>query len=557
MTELVSSYSTVKAFNSGYQSLPWVEASIQSLTSTIDLNSIIKHPDYKKRIQALKPLELYRAIKKVGANDCLEVIEAMSAEQMVAVFDYDVWHQNAIVPKIAFGWLKIIGALGTKALYKKYTSLDEEYQIGLLNKYLKVYDADEFEKMSDKEQDQLSQFPDESMYFKVDSDDDEIVDAVNELIKGLMAENMAYAMSLVAHASYMPLNESEHMLTQFRNARIEEDGFCTYEESLAVFERVNLTAKLTKWQQVGSGSPIVQNHSDDSKQNFLQTVLFGPNLTGSERESIQSSLLLLANNLCAASDVETDDISSIEKILMGASGMVSVALETLAGKDTVLAAEILRTEYPKELFRTGLTIVDDLRKEAFEMLALVVDNETVDKLRTQYNRLNNGYLLDWFDRNLLDRLGQKWVELLKGLFNRFPSAPVTSDTGDKILFKPVQSIGMLVELSEQLHGIQFLLKTLSFEPGNLFQSISTKFIQSCVGENQDLDKFENLSSDEITAGVEDFNSFLREKYQNFPGYDCLPRGWNWALAEVEEVVETLKTAHASGNSIKDSYLTQH
>ena len=63
-----------------------------------------------------------------------------------------------------------------------------------------------------------------------------------------MAEDMNYV-SLIAHLSQLPPNESEHLLLQFRNARLEEDGFINEEEAALCFIPLKHQKYKDKWSQ--------------------------------------------------------------------------------------------------------------------------------------------------------------------------------------------------------------------------------------------------------------------------------------------------------------------
>ena len=54
-------------------------------------------------------------------------------------------------------------------------------------------------------------------------------------------------------------NESELLLTQFRRARLEEDGFVTYEESTELTQELDLEQYYTKWQALSS-NPGSKSH---------------------------------------------------------------------------------------------------------------------------------------------------------------------------------------------------------------------------------------------------------------------------------------------------------
>ena len=146
----------------------------------------------------------------------------------------------------------------------------------------------------------------------------------------------------------MPPNESCHLLTQFRQARLEEDGFVTTEESRDYFipsSDISIKKLKQKYKAytVSSAIPSVKKDS-----LFLDRVL---SLIADQesKEAVQVSFAQLANALCSASQIETDDLPALKKVMDHGYGTVSLALEFISSGNEQQAAVILSQEYPKTL----------------------------------------------------------------------------------------------------------------------------------------------------------------------------------------------------------------
>ena len=145
-------------------------------------------------------------------------------------------------------WLQLYAEVSPKESFQRFQQLDEEYQIGLLSPYIRCFTQDEYAQMPPEQQDLLSRFPGDAIYYSVNTPDKEIAEGIEQLLSAGMETQMEYVLSLVCHAGYIPPNESELLLTQFRRARLEEDGFVTYEESTELTQELDLEQYYTKWQ---------------------------------------------------------------------------------------------------------------------------------------------------------------------------------------------------------------------------------------------------------------------------------------------------------------------
>jgi hypothetical protein len=161
---------------------------------------------------------------------------------------------------------------------------------------------------------------------------------------------------------------------------------------------------------------------------FLQTN------DASKSELVQNGFLLLANNLCAATNVGSDDVHSLRVLLQQARGLCSLALEYLAEGDAQLAVDILCEEYPKNLFRIGLGLITELRQQVLSMG--LIPTQSVDKIFELSALKKFGPLLTWMDNHLRDKVGFEACEMLKGLFNRYPQRPLLNSESGKIIFVP-------------------------------------------------------------------------------------------------------------------------
>ncbi|MEZ4742250.1 MAG: DUF6178 family protein [Bdellovibrionota bacterium] len=231
--------------------------SVDKAISPIDLATVMKSPNAVDIIQKKSPIEIYRAIKLCDPELLPEVLEAISEEQFTGILDFDTWKEDRLIAKQVFSWLKLYAEISPKELYKRFSSLEEEYQLATLGPYIRIYDQEEYEKMPESFQDRLITLPSNDAYYEITAKDQETFLIIENLIEAIMANNMSYAISLLAHSAYMPPAEQEELLSRFRRSRIEEEGYVSYNESLSIFAPYafhDLTKKIDHWNTTLSDS---------------------------------------------------------------------------------------------------------------------------------------------------------------------------------------------------------------------------------------------------------------------------------------------------------------
>ena len=249
MASRLSEDSLKAVYDTGHQNLAiQMSPSLDLLTGpSVDLEALLVAEDPTAAVQAVAPQALYQALVNKGPEDALEVLLHLSEEQLVRIFDYDCWNDGRLAPLKAFRWLTLFKEHGPEELAKRFRELDEEYQLALIGPFVKMYDEDEYEKLSQPEQDSLNRMPCGTLFYRVTSDDPRIEEFITGLFEAIMTGDINYAYAVLTHASFLPPNEQEELIARFRKARLEEDGFVAFEDSLAAFNRLDLDELKRRW----------------------------------------------------------------------------------------------------------------------------------------------------------------------------------------------------------------------------------------------------------------------------------------------------------------------
>jgi hypothetical protein len=305
-------------------------------------------------------------------------------------------------------------------------------------------DEEAFEKLPQEEQDRFTALPCNTLWWKVKGGDEKVQEFVSSLIGASISEDAAYIYSLLGMSAMLPPNEQEALLKQFRDARLEEDGFVSTEESLELFAPFAAGKDLLdKWSGVHRPVSTTLTKKDDKKVLFLDSVLRLATTSGMADsvavENVQKGFAYLANAVSAACQVESDDVAGLTSLLKQVKCMSSFGLEVLSKGDESKAIEVLFTEYPKVVFKFSLSLFDAIRLEAISGLQ-ARDDKLAKKVELYWRIGKFGAALWMLDKNLAGKMEPESVEILKGLFNRFPMVKddvITDDKVWRVRFRPV------------------------------------------------------------------------------------------------------------------------
>ena len=456
MTSRLSKENVQHNLDAGHQNLPWSVNEPSGFLAGIDFNAILDNPQAREIIQSLPVQPLYYGLKKKGLAECLAVLPLLSQDQVVRIVDFDCWLKGDLMPSKAFDLLSYFAAASDDQLYKRFAHLDEEYQLAITAGFFRVYEAESREDLADELQDIVYEMPCRTVFYEIVTENDKERQFLETLIDSAKEYNLRYAYSLLAHASHMPPGEQELLIKKFREARMEEEGFVPYDRSLELFAPFNQIKLLKKWddRKANTSSGLVEFEAASKKDPFLDLVFAKAqerNWSIDEQYEIHQRLLWLANSLCSAAQVEAYDTAGLNRVLEQCKALVGLGLDYLSRGSVEFALDILKEEYPQNLFKTGLSLVDDLRHDFVESIKTLS--------WSGHSALERAYMgRRWGEIQMLlskksDWLGVNQVEVLKGLFNRFPMISYLNTDKQCIEFDTLKNLSLFEELKENVQAV--------------------------------------------------------------------------------------------------------
>ncbi len=335
---------------------------------TPKLEAILNAPSPAKHIQNLPIPELFYHLTLTDEETKLQVMPLINQEQLTGLLDIGGWKDDRIHPKGIMAWLKPYLEIDPtkKQFYKRFQLLEEEYQIALGCGRIEMIDLETYEDLASDRQDLFNHLPGNELFYRLLTTDEKEVEFFENLIEAMFSQNVAYAYSYLAHCHSMPPNETEHQLSRFRNARLEEEGFIPYEESLLCLRPLKKSEiKIPHLEQADSNETSIISTSVSS--NFLKDVFayFYENEPKIHKD-LELRFNSLGNSIAAATKVEPHEISVLHTIQQISSAYVSLALNSLCGSSLEVAAEVTKNNHPQILFRYGLHLLRESQEKFFK-----------------------------------------------------------------------------------------------------------------------------------------------------------------------------------------------
>ncbi len=373
----------------------------------------------KQELAAVHPCVIYRFLQEKSPETCLPILPLLSEEQFVRLFDYDVWQRERLSPQAAFRWFELYRRIDNCELLHRFRSLDEEYQLAIMSPLVELITHEQLEQLDPRQQDCYTPLPCHKLYYTVKSELAEVQEAVAACIETLLTQDLEWTYALLTQASGCLANEQEMLMLQFRTARMEEDGYVSLAESHKIFAPIDLDDYRQRWQGTATASLATPAATEDWFTRVIDYVNSQRLFDDATLEQVQLKLLFCSNTLCAATLTEVSDRRGVKQMLQQTRAIIGLALDYLSGGDLQRSAEILAAEHSHVLFRVGMTLIYQVQEGLLPTLQHRQLPQIEVFLRLYKMRKWQG-LQDFMDVNWLDALGYEQLEVLKGIFARFP-----------------------------------------------------------------------------------------------------------------------------------------
>ncbi|MBP9708376.1 MAG: hypothetical protein KBD78_12085, partial [Oligoflexales bacterium] len=398
--------------------------------------------------------------------------------------DCDAWIHDELSLSALSKWLKLYQQIDHVQAFERFKQLDEEYQLALLGPMISIIDQEELEKLGTLNQDQYIALPGHQLFYRIATDSTELSEMIENLIGGGLSSNIEYTLSLLAHSYYLPPGEQEALIKQFRDARLEEDGFVSTEEAYSFIdtkgqdlEKIYANAVNTQSTAIdtdaamNSSKTLIEEQLAVFSQAPLRTNLLDRTLaklaSNAEQyetaERIKTSLLQLTNALSSLVHLDPGNQDGLSELLTRSSALLNLGLEHICQQNENLALPALTETSAKTLFRVGLKKIHDLNASLVKSL-IFLDSERYQNLEKYFNRQQYSLVEKELD-NLFIELGLQETEILKAAFRLFPELPIQVEASDsnveRFRFIPISTTDEYLALKELFNNIYDLIRQAS------------------------------------------------------------------------------------------------
>ena len=337
--------------------------------------------DLGEEVAALEPLEAYYIIRELGLDQALPILRELSHEQLQACLDLDCWNRYDFTVESLAEWLAPFAAVDAETLAQTFLSLDYVIQLLFLTQTVTVYDPDTDQvEPEDEERETTARAMTPDGFYLLELKNPDLALKVHPfaLLDAMYQYDSTATHRLMSEIRVDLPTQIEEEALRFRNGRMEDLGFATPAEAIALFSRPPSRRPMDRPQE-----PL------DSAVTRLPSVYAGPLLettllqralslvtAPNSLSRLEQELVWAINSAIIAYGEKPQDIEHITDIVTRVRDTISLGLESLLAQeeppclpDTAQAADLLEAWCMTDLFRHGYGATTVLQEELRQAMA--------------------------------------------------------------------------------------------------------------------------------------------------------------------------------------------
>jgi hypothetical protein len=323
--------------------------------------------DLTELVRALPPEHLHQAVRMIGEEDALALIQAASSEQMQQLTDIEWFTEGKLDHKKVRRWLELLMQLNEDECDQALQGVDANALAHFLrNKVKPAIDRDNL---------LLALHLNQRYLFTPDD-----LETRDDLSRRFMDFLYAVDRDLFGEMLALLVGEEgdvvEADMHAGREDRLLKRGFPALAEAEFLLEMVNASAYGISWPSAGpAGVPSREQGRMElqsaaaSRTPFLLSALAWGRASGAlgertEREFVKESAAL-ANSLLLAHSKDAAKPENKTHALLAVQVLSSIALEAVAMGSLPVAVEKLKALELRELFRLGWSLTREVARDAW------------------------------------------------------------------------------------------------------------------------------------------------------------------------------------------------
>ncbi len=331
-----------------------------------DLEDFLAQPGSAKRVRNVPYQDLFLAIKAVGLADSQELLLLATLEQRRGFIDLDCWRKDSFHRPSFMEWMAAYLQCGPEEAAVAARAVDPNLLALFLKDNIRIHMLETDEPLPELP---LFLTPDQRFGIEVPGEADAATVA-RLLLDVIFRMDASLGYDLIDRVHWDNQVSMEEEAYQNKRLRLEEIGFVDYYEALSIYGEVGTTA--------APRHPVALEEEDAQRVSSTLPALLVASLAPGEHlwralgairdtrraELISQQLAALANRILSVHSVTTGDLEKVKPALEEMRDTLNLGLERLTQGRAALAASALEQHDMLGLFRTGFSLLGDLRAEA-------------------------------------------------------------------------------------------------------------------------------------------------------------------------------------------------
>jgi hypothetical protein len=335
--------------------------------SPTDLDAFLADPGAAARVRGAPYQDLFLAIKAVGLADSRELLLLASSEQRRGFIDLDCWRKDSVHMPRFMEWMASYLQCGPEEAAAAARAVDPNLLALFLRINIRIHVLETDEPYPGLP---LILTPDQRFGIEI-TGEDEGGTMARLLLDAIFRMDPSLGYDLIDRVRWDNRVSMEEEAYQNKRLRLEEIGFVDYYEALSIYGEAGTTAAP---QLQGA----LQEEEDAHRVSSTLPALLVASLAPGEHlwraldaiqdtrqaEMISRQLAALANRILSIHSVTTGDLEKVKPALEEMKDTLNLGLERLTQGRASLAASALKQQDMLGLFRTGFSLLADLRTQA-------------------------------------------------------------------------------------------------------------------------------------------------------------------------------------------------
>lgn len=432
-------------------------SSILELKGKERMDAILNHDNAQYIVQSLPEEEVYFTIKEIGEQDALPLISLMSPEQYQYLLDLELWKGYELKPERVEHWLPILLSCEEDAIERWLKTVDLDTLLLILKKNIRIHIKNGDEPLDFKDEENYPFTLDGTYYIEVLNP--KFRDYIEKLLNHIASLDFNFYLRLLDQVSWEIGVELEERAFRFREARLADKGFPSFDEALSLYQYLN-PKRLRLMLEEKKIHPV-EIPNDSLPPNFPmllkeQRMFFSICLSELDDQylldRIKTELTYMANQALVVDQPENIDLTVLKESLKKVGSYLSIGLEIMSGGDISQAKRYLSEIPLKYLFQIGFGSALELKWKAERILK-----------KGWYS--NKGLPLSF--------LGFPWEERMEGVLRK---RPLFFSETDEMGYREFRRLEEIRLVEHELALIEFLMKILPYIEFNYYDGLIWKTV---------------------------------------------------------------------------------